>query len=136
MAVYEPERPELGKNAIARRVTALRAMNGAAGGAQFRRYTRGGDRPTYQVVTTSGEERELAAREVAPYVLGHADSYTGVRGQVQEALDAALADPGVSDRESLVRAVLTILDDRYGAHLLRAAGYFTDRRRPPVEVVS
>lgn len=135
MAVYEPASPELGKNAIGRRVAALRAMNGA-GGAQFRRYARGTGTPVYQVVTVDGEERELSTREVAAYVLGHADSYTGVRAQVQEVLDAALSDPGVSDRESLVRAVLSGLDDRCGDHLLRAAEHFTARAERAVEVVA
>lgn len=135
MAVYEPVSPELGKNAIGRRVGALRAMN-EAGGAQFKRYTRGTSSPTYQVVTVHGEERELTTREVAAYVLGQADSYTGVRYQVQEALDAALSDPGVSDRESLVRAVLSGLDDRCGEHLQRAAGHFSARAERPVEAVA
>lgn len=134
MSVYEPINPELGKNAIGRRVSALREMN-VAGGAQFRRYARGTN-PTYHVITPRGETRDLNTREVAPYVLGHADAYDGVRAHVQEALDAALANPDVTDREGLIAAVLSGLDDRCGDHLHRAAEHFTVRAQQPVAVVA
>ena len=125
MSVYAPQNPQLGKNAIALRVAALRAMN-EAGGSQYKRYDRSGNRPAYQVETVNGVVRPLDTREVPAYVLGQADMYPGVRAHVQEALDAALANPDVSDRDSLVRAVLEGLDGRCGNQLLAAAAYFTD----------
>lgn len=128
MAVYEPRSPELGKNATVPRVNALRAMN-QANGPQFKRYERGnGGPPAYRIVTLDGEVRDLATREVPAYVVGQADSYAGVRVQVQEALSEALSDPEVTDRESLLMAVLSGLDDRCGDYLKEAAGHFV---QPP-----
>ncbi|MFC4328297.1 hypothetical protein ACFPC0_10715 [Streptomyces andamanensis] len=129
MSVYQPSNPELGKNAIARRVAALRAMNDA-GGPQYRRYDKSGARPAYQVEVLSGDMRPLTTREVPAYVLGGADMYPGVRAHLAEALDAALVDPEVSDRESLLEAVLQVLDERCGSHLAKAAAYFTDEGQP------
>lgn len=129
MTVYEPATPQLGKNAIRLRVTALRAMN-EADGPQYTRYERGGKAPSYVVETPSGAVRDLATREVPAYVVGAADSYAGVRAHVQEALDAALADKTVTDRDSLVRAVLSILDTRCGNSLAKAAGYFNATNDP------
>lgn len=134
MPVYEPKTPELGKNAIARRVTALRAMN-EAGGPQYKRYIKGGARPAYQVINPDGDTRHLNTREVPAYVLGQADMYPGLRGHIQEALDAALADPDVKDREDLLRMVLENLDERCGKSIRKAASYFTgDGSEPPVQV--
>lgn len=134
MSVYAPSAPELGKNAIARRVAALRAMN-EAGGPQYKRYDRTGERPAYQVVTTDGEARNLNTREVPAYVLGQADMYPGVRAHIQEALDAALADPDVKDREDLLAAVLANLDERCGGKLAAAAAFFSgDGSELPVSV--
>lgn len=133
MPVYSPKTPQLGKNAIALRVAALREMNDA-GGPQYKRYDRSGDRPAYQVETVNGDLRLLDTREVPAYVLGLADMYPGVRAQVQEALDAALANPDVSDRESLLAAVLAGLDERCGNQLGSAAAYFSDDAEPPVPV--
>lgn len=124
MSVYAPSNPELGKNAIARRVAALRVMN-EADGPQYRRYDRSGPRPAYQVETTDSQVRSLNTSEVPAYVLGAADMYPGVRAHFQEALDEALADPDVKDREDLLRAVLENLDARCGDRLKAAAGYFT-----------
>ncbi|MEV6400532.1 hypothetical protein AB0M39_38100 [Streptomyces sp. NPDC051907] len=105
-----------------------------AGGAQFKRYERGGGgTPSYQIVTLDGETRDLATREVPAYVVGQADGYTGFRAQVQEALDAALSDPDVSDRESLMAKVLSGLDSRCGDHLRQAAQFFLSSE-PPVPV--
>ncbi len=124
MPVYEPEKAELGKNAINRRVGALRAMNGASG-PRFTRYERGSDTPpSYLVETLSGVKRNLHTREVPSYVAGMADGYPGFRAQVQEALDEALEDPTVSDREDLMRVVLAKLDTRIGAHLEAAICHF------------
>lgn len=134
MPVYEPKTPELGKNAIARRVAALRVMN-EAGGPQYKRYVKGGPRPAYRVINPDGDARDLTTREVPAYVLGQADMYPGVRGHIQEALDAALADPDVKDREDLLRKVLEDLDARCGESIRRAASYFTeDGSEPPVQV--
>lgn len=134
MSVYEPLTPQLGKNAIALRVAALRVMN-EAGGPQYKRYDRSGTRPAYQVETVNGATRPLDTREVPAYVLGQADMYPGVRAHVQEALDAALANPDVSDRDSLMQAVLEGLDERCGNQLQAAAGYFTaDGAEVPVPV--
>lgn len=127
VSVYAPSTPELGKNAIARRVAALRAMN-EADGPQYKRYDRSGVRPAYQVEVINGDVREvrsLNTREVPAYVLGAADMYPGIRAHFQEALDAALADPDVKNREDLLRAVLRNLDERCGSKLATAAGYFT-----------
>jgi hypothetical protein len=98
MAMYEPDRPELGKNAIRRRVSALRAMN-AAGGPQYKRYDREGETPVYQVEVPGGIIRELATKDVPAYVVAQSDGYVGLRAQVLEALDSALSDPEVSDRD-------------------------------------
>jgi hypothetical protein len=125
MSVYAPSSPQLGKNAIALRVAALRTMNEAEG-PQYKRYDRSGARPAYQVETVNGEIRPLDTREVPAYVLGQADMYPGVRAHVQEALDAALANPDVGDRESLMQAVLEGLDERCGNTLKAAAAYFTE----------
>jgi hypothetical protein len=136
VSVYSPSTPELGKNANPRRVAALRALNeafGAGAGPQFRRYDRSGARPTYQVETERDghpETRSLNTREVPAYVLGAADTYPGIRAHVQECLDAALADPDVTDREGLLRAVLEKLDARCGSRLATAAGYFTGDGTP------
>lgn len=132
VSVYSPSTPELGKNAGPRRVAALRAMN-EAGGPQFRRYDRSGSRPAYLVEAESDghrETRQLNTREVPAYVLGAADMYPGVRAHIQEALDAALADPDVTNREDLLRAVLENLDERCGTALKTAAGYFTGEGTP------
>lgn len=129
MPVYEPLTPELGKNAIARRVAALRAMNDA-GGPQYRRYDKSGARPAYQVETVNGELRSLNTREVPAYVLGGADMYPGVRAHLAEALDDALQNPDVTDRDSLLTAVLEALDGRCGDHLAKAAAYFTGEGEP------
>jgi len=134
MSVYAPQTPQLGKNAIALRVAALRVMN-EAGGPQYKRYDRSGARPAYQVETVNGEMRPLDTREVPAYVLAQADMYPGVRAHVQEALDAALANPDVSDRDSLMRAVLEGLDERCGNQLQSAAAFFTaDEADLPVPV--
>lgn len=134
MPVYAPSTPQLGKNAIALRVAALRMMN-EAGGPQYKRYDRSGARPAYQVETVNGELRSLDTREVPAYVLAQADMYPGVRAHVQEALDAALANPEVSDRESLMQAVLEGLDERCGNQLQSAAAYFSgDGSDVPVPV--
>lgn len=124
MTVYAPTTPQLGKNAIALRVAALRTMNEAEG-PQYKRYDRSGTRPTYQVETLNGEVRPLDTREVPAYVLGQADMYPGIRAHVQEALDAALANPDVSDRDTLMAAVLDGLDERCGNRLTAAAALFT-----------
>jgi hypothetical protein len=124
VSVYSPSKAELGKNAIARRVAALRVMNEAEG-PQYTRYDRSGARPAYQVETKDGEVRSLNTREVPAYVLGQADMYPGVRAHIQEALDAALADPDVTNREDLLSAVLANLDERCGDKLREAAEYFT-----------
>lgn len=135
MSVYAPSTPQLGKNAREVRVTALRKMNEAEG-PQYKRYDRTGARPAYQVETQDGEIRLLETREVPAYILGQADMYPGVRAHVQEALDAALANPDVSDRESLVVAVLNGLDERCGNQLRDAAAHFSvdDEADVPVAV--
>lgn len=133
MALYDPERPELGKNAISRRVNALRAMN-KAGGPQYRRYDRAGAAPAYQVQVPTGEVRKLATRDVPAYVVGQADAYVGVRAQLREALDAALSDRTVTDRDSLVERVVTLLDERCGEPLSAAAAYFAPDERQWVAV--
>lgn len=125
MPVYAPENPELGKNAIGRRVSALRAMN-EAGGPKFTQYDRSGQHPTYLVLAPSGAVRSLATPEVAPYVLAMADGYDGLIPQVREAVDAALSDPAVEDRETLIAAVLRNLESCYGKHLHAAASRFTE----------
>lgn len=125
MPVYEPSSPELGKNAITRRVAALRAMNEAEG-PKYVRYDRSGPRPAYQVTTPLGSIRELNTREVPAYILGQADMYPGVRSHVREALDTALQNPDVTDRESLVAAVLEDLDVRCGNSIRKAASHFDD----------
>lgn len=121
MAIYEPAVPELGKNAMGRRVAALRALN-AAGGAQFTRYSRGD--PSYRLTAPNGAVREIATREVAPYVVAHEDAYDAVRGHVEQAMREALVDPDVSDQESLLSATLAKLDALCGEPIQKAAQYF------------
>lgn len=136
MAVYEPRnRSELGKNALNPRVNALRAMN-RAGGVRYRRYDRSGKAPSYQVVTPQGETRGLATGEVPAYVIGMRDSYEGVVEQVQEALSAALSDPDVTDRETLILRVLSGLDEECGVHLRRAADFFLSGAEPAETAVA
>lgn len=129
MALYEPTRPELGKNAISRRVRALRAMN-VAGGPQYRRYDREGASPVYRVEVPGGTVRELATKDVPAYVISQADGYQGFRAQVLEALDSALTDPDVSDRDSLMEKVLSTLDVRCGHPLAEAAAFFYSGAHP------
>lgn len=123
MALYDPPRKQLGKNAIRYRVEALRLMN-QANGPQYRRYSREGTSPTYQVETTDGAQRDLATRDVPAYVVGAADAYTGMRPQLAEVLDEAMSSPDVIDRDTLVTKVLALMDARVGDHLAQAAATF------------
>lgn len=137
MPVYEPASPELGKNATAPRVNALREMN-KAGGPQFKRYERGGSPsgpPSYQIVTLAGETRDLQTREVPAYIVGQVDGYSGFLSQLHEAIDAALSDPDVSDRETLVGQVVSGMEERCGEHLRRAASFFIASEKPSVNSV-
>lgn len=133
MPVYEPASPELGKNATTPRVNALRELN-KAGGAQFKRYERGGT-PSYQIVSPAGDVRELQTREVPAYVVGQLDAYTAVLGQLQEALDAAFCNPGVMDRETLIGTAESVMEERIGEHIRRAAGYFVASPEKPVNSI-